>query len=44
MALYNESQSFQAIVPNAYSDQAKYTYELVYTDADGKTLLTEVLK
>lgn len=40
----DESQSFQAIVPNAYSDQAKYTYELVYTDADGKTLLTEVLK
>ncbi|WP_339011644.1 hypothetical protein VNN36_07390 [Lactococcus garvieae] len=40
----DESQSFQAIVPNAYSDQAKYTYELVYTDADGKALLTEVLK
>lgn len=40
----DESQSFQAIVPNEYSNQAKYTYELVYTDADGKTLLTEVLK
>ncbi len=40
----DESQSFQAIVPNEYSNQAKYTYELVYTDTDGKTLLTEVLK
>lgn len=40
----DESQSFQAIVPNAYSNQSKYTYELVYTNTEGVTLLTEVLK
>lgn len=39
-----EAQSFQAIVPNAYSNQTNYTYELVYSDSKGTALLTEVIK
>lgn len=36
-------KSFQAIVPAEYTNQANYTYELVATDSEGTTLLTEAL-